>query len=67
MTIEKAGFDLFEEGACIGGGVDKANGVTRPRIPTLRAAEAYLFARRLESLAALGAARQSSGPSREAG
>ena len=62
LTIEKTGFDLFEEGACLGGGVVEAHGVRQPRIPTVRAAEAFVFARHLEALAALGAASDSSRP-----
>lgn len=60
LTIHKSGFDLFEEGACLGGGVVEAGGVRQPRIPTVRAAEAFVFARHLEALAALGAASDSS-------
>jgi len=57
VTIEKLGFDLFDSGMCLGGGVTESHGVRRPRIPTLRAAEAYLLARQLEAMAAIGAAR----------
>ncbi|MEI7466403.1 MAG: hypothetical protein WCJ87_13750 [Burkholderiales bacterium] len=57
LTIEKSGFDLFDGGMCLGGGVTESQGVRRPRIPTLGAAEAYVLARQLETLAALGAAR----------
>ena len=68
--IEKTGFDLFDEGACLGGGVAHANGLMRPRIPTLRAAEACALARRLESQAVLSAVNESSrrdqGPDRKA-
>lgn len=60
MMIEKMGYDLFDEGACLGGGVIHANGLMRPRIPTLQAAEGYALARRLESQAVLGGARESS-------
>lgn len=71
LMIEKKGFDLFEEGACLGGGVVEIGGVKRPRIPTVRAAEAYVLARHLESLAALGVARETSrpdqGPNQQAG
>jgi hypothetical protein len=59
LTIEKTGFDLFDDGVCIGGGVTESGGIRRPRIPTVSAAEAYLLARQLETLAALGAARDS--------
>lgn len=69
LMIDKTGFDLFDEGACLGGGVAQANGLMRPRLPTLRAAEAYVLARRLESQAVLGAASESSrrdrGPRRQ--
>ena len=72
LNIDKTGFDLFEEGVCLGGGVvADQRGVMRPRIPTVRAAEAFVLARHLEALAALGQAAGSSrpghGPAREAG
>ncbi len=60
VTIEKTGFDLFDDNSCLGGGVIEFSGVRRPRIPTVRAAEAYLLARHLETLAALGCARETS-------
>jgi hypothetical protein len=60
ITIEKSGFDLFDDSGCLGGGVTECLGVRRPRIPTVRAAEAYVLARHLESLAAVGAAREAS-------
>jgi hypothetical protein len=60
LTIEKSGFDLFDGSTCLGGGVMESHGVRRPRIPTVRAAEAYLLARHLETLAAVGAAREAS-------
>jgi hypothetical protein len=44
--------------------------VRRPRIPTLRAAEAYVLARQLETMTAVGAARDAlrgrPGPSADA-
>jgi hypothetical protein len=61
LRIDKSGFDLFEDGTCLGGGVAKVGRVLRPRIPTVRAAEAFVLARRLETLAALGKAAESSG------
>lgn len=60
LTIEKSGFDLFDGGLCLGGGVTESHGVRRPRIPSVRAAEAYVLARQLETSAALGAARDAS-------
>lgn len=57
LTIDKLGFDLFDNGICIGGGVTESQGVRRPRIPTLSAAEAYVLARQLETMAAVGAVR----------
>ncbi len=57
MLIDKAGFDLFDDNGCLGGGVVESQGVRRPRIPTLGAAEAFVLARHLEALAAVGAAR----------
>jgi hypothetical protein len=62
LTIHKAGFDLFDEGACLGGGVVESGGSRQPRIPTVRAAEAFVLARHLETQAALGAACESSRP-----
>ena len=69
MTIDKTGFDLFDDSSCLGGGVVEIQGVRRPRIPTMRAAEAFVLARYLETLAAVGAAceasRQPPGPAPE--
>jgi hypothetical protein len=64
IAIDKTGFDLFEEGVCLGGGVVNLGGVLHPRIPTVRAAEAFVLARHLEALAALGQAADSSRPDR---
>ena len=64
LAIDKSGFDLFEEGVCVGGGVTEHGGVLRPRIPNVRAAEAFVLARHLEALAALGQAADSSRPDR---
>ena len=70
MTIDKSGFDLFDDSSCLGGGVTESRGVRRPRIPTVLAAEAYVLARHLECLAAVGAARDAArgkpGPATEA-
>jgi len=60
LRIDKSGFDLFEDGTCLGGGVAEVGGVLQPRIPTVRAAEAFVLARHLETLAALGKAAESS-------
>jgi len=57
LTIQKSGFDLFDNGVFLGGGVTECHGVRRPRIPTLPAAEAYVLACQLETMAAVGAAR----------
>ena len=59
MTIQKTGFDLFDGGHFLAGGVVEHRGVRRPRIPTVRAAEAYVLARQLETQAAIEAARGS--------
>lgn len=68
LTIHKTGFDLFENGSCLVGGVIvERGGVRKPRIPSVRAAEAFVLARRLEMLAVLGQARESSRPDRDAG
>jgi hypothetical protein len=60
LRIDKSGFDLFEDGTCLGGGIARQNGVLQPRIPNVRAAEAFVLARRLEALAALRKAADSS-------
>jgi hypothetical protein len=60
LTIEKRGFDLFEGGQCLGGGVTECSGVRRPRIPTVQAAQAYVLARQLETQVVL--ARVGKGP-----
>ena len=60
LWIDKSGFDLFEDGVCLGGGVTLQHGVLQPRIPTLHAAEAFVLARRLETLVTLGKAAESS-------
>ncbi len=56
LMIHKAGWDLFEHGVAIGGGLAGGGGVPRPRFPSLAAARAHLLARRMEALAALAAA-----------
>lgn len=56
MWIEKSGYDLFEDGACVGGGVVESSGASRPRISTVIEAEAYLLARHLEARVAVHAA-----------
>lgn len=69
ITIDKSGFDLFDDSGCLGGGAVESHGVRRPRIPTVDAAEAYLLARHLETLAVLSGAsddsRRRSGPTTE--
>jgi hypothetical protein len=57
MTIDKTGFDVFDDTGCLGGGITESQGVRRPRIPSARAAEAFVLARYLEALAAVGNAR----------
>jgi len=59
MTINKLGFDLFEDGACLGGGLVREKGLARPRLPTVGTAEAYVLARRFEALAAVNEAKRS--------
>lgn len=58
MTITKTGYDLFEDGRCLGGGLTVVAGVSRPRLPTVQAAQAWVLARHLEALAALGQAAE---------
>jgi hypothetical protein len=60
LRIDKSGFDLFEDGICLGGGVTTLGGVLQPRIPTVRAAEAFVLARHLETLVTIGTAVESS-------
>jgi hypothetical protein len=57
LTIDKQGFDLFDNGVCLGGGLTEGERHRRPRIPTLRAAEAYVLARQLEATVTVSAAR----------
>jgi len=67
LTINKTGFDLFEDGRCVVGGVVELGGVRKPRIASVRAAEAFVLARRLEMLAVVGEAQQPSRPDRGSG
>ena len=62
LTIHKTGYDLFEAGACLGGGVTEVGGVRRPRLPSLPAAEAFVLARRLEAQAVLSRVRSPARP-----
>ncbi|HEX5686370.1 MAG TPA: hypothetical protein VFY73_20270 [Ideonella sp.] len=64
LTIDKTGFDLFEDGHCLAGGVMEFGGVRQPRLPSVGAAEAFVLARQIETLVALGEAIQSSRPKR---
>ncbi len=61
MSIEKSGFDLFDDTGCVGGGVVEAGGFRRPRLATLREAQAFVPARHLETLAAISQARDAAG------
>jgi hypothetical protein len=54
IRIDKTGFDLFEDGVCLGGGLLEIGSMQRPRIPTVQAAEAFVLARHLEGLAMVG-------------
>jgi hypothetical protein len=56
MWVEKSGYDLFENGTCLGGGIVHSAGTDRPRISNIMEAEAYLLARHLEAWAAVDAA-----------
>lgn len=42
MVIEKTGYDLFAHDTCVAGGLVDCDGVKRPRLPTLQAAEAFV-------------------------
>jgi hypothetical protein len=58
LWLDKRGWDVFENGVCLGGGLAPSttrDGVTttQPRLPTLQAAEAYVLARTLEVSALL--------------
>jgi len=57
LLIEKTGYDLFEDGVYVGGGLLKSDDGARPRLPTLEAAKAFVLARQLEAMAALGRLR----------
>lgn len=62
MTIDKTGFDLFDDSTCVGGGVVEKAGVRQPRLPSVQAAEAFVLARHLETLATLAVASAASRP-----
>lgn len=66
MVVDKTGFDLFEQGQYLGGGLTQHGGVCRPRLPSVAAAEAYVLARHLEALVAVETARSEAagGPAR---
>ncbi len=53
LWIDKQGYDLFEEGRCIGGGLRSVDGISRPRLASVQAAEAYLLGRQFEARAVL--------------
>lgn len=61
LVIHKRGYDLFEGEVCLGGGVASVDGVRRPRIPDLRAAEAFVLARQFETMATLARVSEASG------
>ena len=58
LLIEKTGYDLFEQGVYVGGGLVKSRDGAHPRLPTLEAAKAFVLARQLEAMAALGRLRE---------
>jgi hypothetical protein len=58
MQMTKTGYDLFEDGVYLGGGVVDTPHGRRPRLPSLRAAEAFVLARHVEALAAMLPARE---------
>ena len=53
LMIEKTGYDLFEHGVCVGGGLIRHGDTVHPRLPTLDAAKAFVLARQLEARATL--------------
>ena len=57
LLIEKTGFDLFEQGVCVGGGLVRSADGVRPRLPTLDAAKAFVLARHLEAMVTLSRVR----------
>ena len=61
LMVDKTGYDLFEDGQYLGGGLTESGGVWRPRLPSPAAAEAYVLARHLEALVALDEARHGEG------
>ena len=63
LLIEKTGYDLFEHGVYVGGGLVKSGDGARPRLPTLEAAKAFVLLRQLEARATLDRIRAAgSGP-----
>ena len=42
MVIEKTGYDVFALDTCVGGGLADNDGVKRPRLPSVQAAEAFV-------------------------
>jgi hypothetical protein len=57
LWIQKRGWDLFEQGRCVAGGLRAHDdGTARPLLPSLQAAEAYVWARHLEAQAIVSAA-----------
>ena len=62
MVIEKTGYDLFEHDTCVAGGLADVDGVMRPRLPTLLAAEAFLRAGHLVARAVVAALRHPPAP-----
>lgn len=61
LLIDKSGWDLFEQGIAIGGGLAHGGGPPRPRFPSLAAARAHLLARQMEAQAALAMASRRPG------
>ena len=59
MVIEKTGYDLFAHDTCVGGGLVDRDGVARPRLPTLQAAEAFVRSGHVQALAVLEQMRRS--------
>lgn len=62
LLIEKTGYDLFEDGVYVGGGLQQCGDGARPRLPSLEAAQAFVLARQLEAQATLSRLRAGTGP-----
>lgn len=61
LTMTKTGYDLFEDGLFVGGGIATGPKGPYPRLPSLSAAEAYVRARAIEARAVVAGAAEPEG------